>query len=56
MAVTLSGMTTEVRAEHEKKACWSMAVTLFGMTTEVRAELSGGGSGRNRPGVMQVEL
>ena len=40
MAVTLSGMTTEVRAEQTAKAEVPMAVTLFGMTTEVRAEQS----------------
>ena len=38
MAVTLSGMTTEVRAEHEEKALSPMAVTVSGMTTELRAE------------------
>ena len=38
MAVTLLGMTTEVRVEHEEKTPSPMAVTLSGMTTEVRAE------------------
>ena len=38
MLVTLSGMVTEVRPEHSKKALLPMLVTLLGMVTEVRPE------------------